>query len=485
VRRIDLAQQLGLAGHETSRDGANIDQVAGRTPVEQRLAEIWADVLGIDPPGIHDNFFQLGGHSLAATQVLARVRQVFQLEVPLRSLFERPTVAAFAELLGQRIASLVAQGRARLQSESSPAAPTLSREAITPRHRASGSTPLSFAQQRLWFLDRLEGPVGAYNMSASLWLTGPLNETALTQSLNEIVRRHETLRTTFPLHGEQPVQAIAPPKQINIPVVDLRSRPLPGRRNEALRLAARDAEHPFDLADSPLIKATLVRLGAEEHVLLLTAHHIVFDGWSVRVLYRELRMHYRAFLCGRASACIELPIQYADFSLWQREWLRGEVLEDQITYWKNRLRNMPPSLRLRTDRIRPAIQTYHGARLQVAIDRGVTEALQDLSRREDVTLFMTLLAAFKTLLLRYTGQDDCQVGVPIANRTRTETEALIGCFANTLVMRTDLSGDPTFAEALGRVREVSLTGYAHQDVPFDKLVAELTPSAIESNIFSR
>ena len=349
------------------------------------------------------------------------------------------------------------------------------RSPTIPRRSATELCPLSFAQQRLWFLDQIEPGNPAYNMHVALRLTGRLREEALEQSLNEILRRHEALRTTFRTVGGQPVQVISPLQPLRLPVVDLTRLPASDRQAEALRLAAEEADRPFHLVHGPLFRVTLLRLDAEEHVLLLTMHHIVSDGWSTGVLYRELETLYAAFSAGRPSPLPELPIQYSDFAVWQREWLRGEMLETQLAYWKRQLGKIPPVLELPTDRPRPALQTFRGSRYQMAISAQLTEGLKALSQRERATLFMTLLAAFQTLLLRYTGQDDLVVGTPIANRTRVETEGLIGFFANTLVMRANLSGNPTFCEALGRVRTTAMNAYAHQDLPFERLVEELQP----------
>jgi len=338
-----------------------------------------------------------------------------------------------------------------------------------------GNLPLSFAQQRLWFFDQLEPGSSAYNISTGFRLTGPLDVAALERSLNEIVRRHEALRTSFAVVDGQPVQVIAPAERFKLALVDLQKLPEAERETEARRLASEEAQGPFDLARGPLVRAGLLRLGEREHVLLLTMHHILSDGWSMGVLFRELSVLYEAFSNGDPSPLPELPVQYADFAVWQRQWLQGEVLEEQLSYWRERLGGAPPVLHLPTDRPRPAVQTYRGARKTLRLPNKLTDALKVLSRREEVTLFMTLLSAFKTLLCRYTGQEDIVVGSPIAGRTRPETEGLIGFFVNTLVLRSDLSGNPTFRQLLGRVREVALGAYTHQDLPFEKLVEELQP----------
>jgi len=335
--------------------------------------------------------------------------------------------------------------------------------------------PLSFAQERLWFLDQLGPGNTAYGIPVAYRLQGSLDVAALEWSLNEIVRRHEVPRTTFAVVDGRPVQVIAPEMRLTLPVEDLRGLPEAEQEAEVERWATEEAQHPFDLAQGPLLRAALLRLDEEEHVLLLTMHHIVSDGWSMGVFNRELAALYEAFSAGKPSPLPELPLQYADFVVWQREWLQGEVLEEQVAYWRQHLGNDLPVLELPIDRPRPVAQSFRGAHRSFVLSGDLTESLKALSRREGVTLFVTLLAAFKTLLYRYTGQEDTIVGSPIAGRNRSEIEGLIGFFVNTLVLRTDLSGAPTFRELLGRVREVTLEAHAHQDLPFEKLVEVLQP----------
>jgi amino acid adenylation domain-containing protein len=345
-----------------------------------------------------------------------------------------------------------------------------------PLQRAArgGDLPLSFAQQRLWFLDQLEPNSSVYNVPSRLHLKGPLDIAVLEQSLNEIVRRHEALRTTFSTVDGEPVQVISPLLILPLPGVDLSDRSESEREDEARRLAAEEAGRPFDLAQGPLVRVMLLRLGEKEHVLLLTMHHIVSDGWSMGILFRELSVLYGAFTHGKSSPLPDLPVQYADYALWQREWMQGEVLLTQLSYWKKQLDNVP-TLELPTDRPRPALQSFRGKRESIELSKELSQGLKALSRKQGVTLYMTLLAAFQTLLYRYTGQEDIVVGSPIANRNRQEIEGLIGFFVNTLALRTDLSGNPTFKQLLARVREVALGAYAHQDLPFEKLVEELRP----------
>jgi amino acid adenylation domain-containing protein/non-ribosomal peptide synthase protein (TIGR01720 family) len=431
--------------------------VAPRTPTEEVVAGLWAQVLGIEQVGVEDNFFELGGHSLLATQVLSRLRTAFQVELPLRALFEAPTVAGLAQSI-----------EAARQAEQGLSAPPLG-----PVPRA-GALPLSFAQQRLWFLDQLVPDNPFYNMPSAVRLQGQLDVAALVQSLNEVVRRHEALRTTFATVEGQPVQVIAPTLTVPLPVVDLSELPEAEREAEVRRLVVEEARRPFALAQGPLVRAQVLRLGAKEHVVLLMLHHIVSDAWSMEVLLRELGVLYAAFAQGQPSPLPELPVQYADFALWQRQWLQGEVLEAQQAYWQGQLREVPV-LELPTDHPRPALPSFRGATYPFVVPTSLAAALKALSQREGATLFMTLLAAFQILLARYSRQEDIVVGSPIANRTRLETEGLIGFFVNTLVLRTDLRGNPSFRELLGRVREVCLGAYAHQDLPFEQLVEELQP----------
>jgi len=345
--------------------------------------------------------------------------------------------------------------------------------AIAPR-ASTDKLPLSFAQQRLWFLDRLEPGTPVYNIPAALRLTGLLNVPALEQSFNEIIKRHEVLRTTFAVVDEQPIQVIAPEQSITLSVIDLKELPVAEREAEAQRLANAEAQRPFDLASGPLLRSTLLQLDETEHILLFTMHHIASDAWSMDVLVREVAVLYDCFCSGKPSPLPELPIQYADYAIWQRQWLQG-VLETQLDYWKHQLGGNLPVLELPADRPRPNVQTYQGATQSFHLSSELTAALKTLSQQEGSTLFMALLAAFKTLLHRYVGTGDIVVGSPIANRNRSEIEGLIGFFVNTLVLRTDLSDNPTFRELLGRIQEVTLGAYAHQDLPFDLLVEELRP----------
>jgi amino acid adenylation domain-containing protein len=435
--------------------------LAPRSGVEEMLASIWSDVLGVRA-GINDNFFELGGHSLLATQVMSRVREAFGIEIALRSLFEQPTVGELAETVEETL-----KAKAGMPARV---------EKMGRVQREGNVMPLSFAQQRLWFLDKFEKDSTFYNLPATVRIHGAtLNVSALEKSLREVTQRHEILRTTFTTIDGQPAQVIAPESHFTLPLSDLGGLPPAQRDAEAQRLAREEAQLPFDLSTGPLVRARLLRLAPEDHVLLLSMHHIVSDGWSMGVLVREVAALYEAYASGAESPLKELSLQYGDYALWQRDWLQGEVLDHQLAYWRRQLAGVPPVLELPMDYPRPAVRTFNGASVSLRLPRWLTEELKTLSRREGVTLFMTLMATFQLLLWRYSGQDDIAVGTPVANRTRAETEDLIGFFVNALVVRTDVSGNPTFRELLQRVRETALGAYAHQDIPFEKLVEELAP----------
>ena len=437
--------------------------VAPQTSIERRIAEIWQRILKLDRVGIHDNFFELGGHSLLATQAMAQLCQVFHIDVPLRVLFEFPTIAQ----LGERIES-------SHQTRSIPA--------IEPADRSIGYTsdgtrelPLSYAQESLWFLNQLEGIGSTYNMPMPLRLTGKLNIAILEQSLAALVQRHEILRTTFPVHNRKPVQVIAPDGAVDLPVVNLQNLPEAEQEQQLQQWIAAEVNTPFDLAAGRLLKGTVLQLSETDNVLLLTLHHIVADGWSIEVFVRELAALYTAFVSDQPSPLSPLPIQYADFALWQRRYLQGEVLDMLLAHWQRTLRGAPPMLALPTDYPRPAVQTYHGQSTVFELNSTLAAALKALSQEAHVTLFMTLLSAFYVLLHHYTQQDDLVVGTPIANRNRAETAGLIGYFVNILVLRTDLSGNPSFKEVLARVYQMALDAYSYQDLPFEKLVEALQP----------
>jgi amino acid adenylation domain-containing protein len=347
-------------------------------------------------------------------------------------------------------------------------------EAIS-KHQDSNFVPLSFPQQRLWFIDQLYQGSSFYNISGALHLKGALNVAAFRQSLNEILKRHEAWRTTFVIVDRQPVQVIAPNLTWELPIINLEHLSGQDWEKEVQQLATEEAKKPFDLAQGPLVRATLLRLDEEEHIFLLTMHHIVTDGWSIGVFAGELATLYAAFSKGQSSPLPELPIQYPDFAIWQRDRIQGERLNTQLNYWKQQLKGDLPILQLPTDRPRPTVATFAGAKQYFTFSKILAEALHQFSQQEKVTLFMTLLAAFSTLLYRYTEQEDILVGSSIANRNKPELEGILGLFVNTLVLRNDLSGNPSFRELLSRVREVTLDAYAHQDLPFEKLVEEIQP----------
>ncbi|HVB27458.1 MAG TPA: amino acid adenylation domain-containing protein, partial [Mycobacteriales bacterium] len=435
--------------------------LAPRTPAEQTLAAIWVDVLGLDRVGVHDNFFEIGGHSLFATQVASRIRAALAIEVPLRLLFQAPTVARLAE----EIDRLETAGDADMTSIDGPL-PRASREA---------ELPLSFGQQQLWILDRIDPGNVTYSIPIVARLRGALDPSALERSLNAVVARHESLRTSFPAVDGRPRQAIAPELRLALPVVDLRGLPAAELEAEAHRRLQADIAASFDLQRGPLLRALLLQLADDEHLVLLDVHHIVSDGWSTGVLLRELAALYAAFTTDQPASLPDLPIQYADYAAWQRARLAAGDYADQLAYWRAQLADLPAALDLPTDHPRPAVRSGRGARLPISLPPALVERLTALCQAEGVTLFMALTAAFQTLLHRYTGQDDVVVGTPIANRRRRDLEDLVGFFVNTLVLRTDLSGNPTLRQLLRRVREVTLGAYAHQELPFQTLVETLAP----------
>ncbi len=455
-------------------DGALVSTasyVAPRTPTEERLAEIWAGLLS-RRAGAEDDFFRIGGHSLLATQLVSRIREGFGIELPLRQVFERPTLEALA-LEIEAITGGVTGG-----GTGGEAAPPLR---PVPRPVSWGETdlPLSFAQERLWFLDRFQPGSAVYNLPTVIRLIGALDFDVFLRSLAEIVRRHESLRTRFAVHDSKPIQVIEEGSFLEVPVIDLRALPA-GRREAAARvLAMEESLRPFDLAEGPLLRVTLLRsmtgAGEDEHVVLLMMHHIVTDGWSMAVFVNEFGALYQAFSQGAPSPLPELPIQYADYALWQRAWLQGDVLEEQLSFWRETLTGAA-TLELPADRPRPPVQTFRGAAVPFLLPDGLVRSLEAAVHSESPTRFMILTAALSSLLSRYSGQEDVSIGSPIANRTRAETEPLIGFFANTLVTRTDLAGNPGFRGLLGRVREAALAAYAHQDLPFERVVEEVNPS---------
>ncbi|ARU62659.1 hypothetical protein CBW65_18025 [Tumebacillus avium] len=433
------------------------EYIAPRSDAEEKLAVLYAELLGVQQVGANDHFFELGGHSLLGARLVSRIREVFAAELPLRALFEHPTVAGLAKLL-------------------SGDDPSVTAVQLPPLVKAvrGAVIPLSYAQQRLWFLDQLTPGSNAYNMPAALKLHGALDVEAVCRSFNEIVHRHESLRTTFHEVEEQAVQVIAPHAELNVRWIDLSASERADREAELKRLVGEDASAPFNLQQGPLLRATLVRLDAEEHALLVNMHHIISDGWSMSVLIQEFVALYGAFSQQLPSPLHELPVQFADYAIWQRGWMQGEVLSEQMSYWKTKLGGDLPVLELPTDR---SAELNHGqsASEVVILSAAMTQLLKKLSRDAGASPFMTLTAAFQTLLARLTGQDDIIVGTPIAGRGLVETEGLIGLLLNTLALRSDFSGEPTFRELLDRVRETTLEAFARQEVPFEKIVEEIQP----------
>ena len=434
------------------------EYIAPQTSLEQELCSIWKDVLKIDKIGIYDNFFKLGGHSLLATQVISRIRNVYNIDIPLRALFEHPTI----ESLSQTVHSLKKEN---ILSSLPP---------LIPMER-NGPLPLSFAQQRLWFLDQLLPEMALYNIPSALKLTGNLNTNALESAINYLIQRHESLRTIFPSTEGEAHQEILPYVEIHLTEcsVDLTSLKNREQKSSAQNLAQQEAVTPFNLSTDPLIRIKLLILAKEEHILLITLHHIIFDGWSIEVFFKELSELYNAYLEGKEPSLPPLPIQYADFTLWQREWLQGEVLEQQLSYWKQQLADIPDLLELPTDKPRPKERLYQGATYQTSFSKEIKDQLNQLSQQHGTSLFMTLLAAFQVLLYRYTGQKDIVVGSPIANRHYKEIEGLIGFFVNTLALRTTFEDHESFTDILNKVKETTLQAYQHQDVPFEQLVDHL------------
>jgi amino acid adenylation domain-containing protein/non-ribosomal peptide synthase protein (TIGR01720 family) len=429
-----------------------------QSPIEEVLAAIWADVFGKATIGIHERFGDLGGHSLLAIQIIARAREAFPCPLPLRAIFEHPTIAE----LGAEIRAALAEGEG------------LSLPPILPAPEGA-ELELSFAQERLWFLTQLEPDSPFYNVPLALRLTGLLDRRALERALAALLDRHQILRTSVPTVEGRPAPVLHATATLHLPIDDLQAFPAPEREAQAARIAEREAVLPFDLARGPLFRVRLLSLDERDHRLLLVLHHIISDAWTRDLLYRELGELYASLHEGRPHRLAPLPIQYADFARWQRAWLTGEALERQLSYWRNALLDAPRTLDLCPDRPRPRVQSHRGGRVSLPLGDALAEALRALSRRQGTTLFMTLFAAFALLLHRYTGQSDLLIGSPAASRSRRETESLIGFFVNTLVLRAKLDGALSFEALLAQVRETCLGAYAHEDLPFEKLVQELHP----------
>jgi acyl-CoA synthetase (AMP-forming)/AMP-acid ligase II/aryl carrier-like protein len=456
LQRRVLAERFGLTACDRARPATHAAFVAPRTWVEEVLAGLWAQVLDVDRVDIHDNFFESGGDSLLATQLLSRLQEVLHTAISFRSFFETPTVEGLASSIESAI-----QGK---QGRQLPAIEPVPRE---------HALPASISQEQIWVIDQLLPGMPFFNIPYALRLTGVCDGAILQQSCDEIIRRHEALRTTFaPVDGRL-VQIIAPTLSIPLTATNLRTLPGGERESEAQRLVEEEARQPFSLAQGPLLRLRLLQMDEQEHLLLVTMHHIVSDGWSKSVFTHELAALYDAFSAGEPSPLPELPIQYADFAHWLRQWQCSEVMAAQLAYWQQQLRDPLPVLELPMSRPRRATLSLRTGRQSLVLPRELSEGLKGLGHREGSTPFMTVVAAIKMLLYGYTGQEDLRVATLIAHRNRRETEGLIGLIVNTVILRTDLSGDPTCREVLQRVRATTLAAYAHQDLPFEHVVQTL------------
>ncbi|MCI0491103.1 MAG: amino acid adenylation domain-containing protein, partial [Blastocatellia bacterium] len=437
------------------RPSAIGDFEAPRTVTEDRLAAVWSDLLGYAPVGVFDNFFEFGGNSIRAFQLFSKIRDLFEIDLPLKHLFDSPTVAGLSLII-----------------ERSVKADRLPKLARADRERDLSA---SFAQQRLWFLDQLQPESPFYNIPGLVRVEGELDIGALEKSFSEIVRRHEGLRTAFRMKDGRILQEIRPAEPVMLPFWDLSQLPETEREAEAQRVVTGEVLRPFDLESGPMLRTGLLRLGPTDHVVLFIMHHIISDGWSMGIFRREMAALYEAFSQGMPSPLPELPIQYADYGVWQQDVLQGEALESSLSYWRERLDGAPSLLELPADHARPPVQSFRGAAHPVILDKELTAEIKQMAWREGVTLFMALLAAFQALLHRYSGSEDISIGTPVAGRNHAEIEGVIGLFVNTLVLRTKLDGNPSFKELLQRMRETALGAFAHQDLPFEKLVEELQP----------
>jgi len=439
-------------------DAASDEYEAPRTTTEELLTGLWASVLQVNRVGVNDNFFELGGHLLLAIQLISRIRETFGRHIAVRHVFEKPTLAELAQVVDAALRQVEPMSIPKL----SPASRDI-------------DLPLSFAQRRLWLIDQLEANHNLYNLPGGLRFRGPLNFIAIEQALAEVFRRHEALSTRFVTRDGQPRQLIAATGPVFLPIVDLSRVNETSRMSMVQKLSVEEARRSFDLTRGPLLRACLIRLSEEDHIGLFTMHHIVSDAWSMGLLLNEVTTLYTAFNRGQISPLPELEIQYHDFAVWQQTYLAGELLAEQLNYWKQQLADAPVLLNLPIDRPRPAIQSYSGGQEFLMLPSQITDDLNELCRRENMTQYMIMLASFQLLLSWYSGQDDIVVGAPVAGRDQIESEALVGFFVNTLVLRTRLSGNPDFREVLRRVRETLLGAYAHQNVPFEMLVETLMP----------
>ena len=452
---LRVAAEERLAESSRSPEAVRDESLPAKD-VERAIAAIWSSLLKVTRVRGSDDFFSLGGHSLLATQVISRIRASFGVEIPIEAMFERPTLAA----LVSSVESALAQGRGGVVER-------------TAEFESHGETiELSSIQQRFWFLDKLQPGTSQYNVPVAVRFKGELDREALRLAIEDLTLRQETLRTRIGARDGHPFQYFAPSGPWALPMVDLVGLPEKERDAERDRIIHAEADSPFDLGSESLFRTILVRCAPDDHVLVVTMHHIITDGWSVEVLLRDLAALYGARRSGQASPLAPLPMRYADFAIAEKKWLQTSAYQEHLAHWRESLANLP-SLDLPADRARPANPTYRGGQLGFSLSTDLTASLHRLARRERASLFMVLMAGSQALLSRYSDQDDFAIGFAIANRTEPEFEGVAGCFLNTLVLRADLSGDPTFAELLSRVRERALKAYAHQAVPFDRLVQEL------------
>jgi amino acid adenylation domain-containing protein len=443
--KIDRKALPDLQVVQTARE---IGDAIPRGPVEEIVAGIWSEVLKLPAVRRDDNFFTLGGHSLLVTHAILRVRDILKVELPIRSLFEAPTVAEFAELISLR-----------LREGSQPELTAIERVS------REGELPLSYAQQRMWFYEHLASGSASFHIPLGLRLKGSLNHSALEQTFGEIIRRHESLRTVFPAVDDRPLQAIQEPTRFHLPIVDLSTLPKEEAERQAARLAQEETLRRFDLATGPLVRPALMRLAEQEHIIVCTMHHIIADGQSFEVVIAELSQLFAAMRDGRPSPLAELTVQYVDYAAWQRQWLHGKELENRLDYWRKQLAGAPQKMSLPQHQTRKRVQRFSGARQEITLSPELTEGLKELTRREGMTLLMTLLSGFVLLLNRYSGDEDVVVGATYANRERPEAEKVIGILANTLVLRVNLGGAESFRDVMQRVREVCLGAYSNQLTP--------------------
>jgi acyl carrier protein len=437
-----------LPSLEVLQAARELEDAAPRGMVEEIVAGIWCEVLKLPAVGRGDNFFNLGGHSLLVTHVIMRVRDILNVELPIRSLFESPTVAELAELINQQIS----EGK---QGEL----------AAIERVSRAGELPLSYSQQRMWFYEHLADGSASFHIPLGVRFKGRLNHAAIEQTFGEIIRRHESLRTVFPAVEDRPVQVIQEPARFHLPVVNLSTLPETEREQQAAQVAQCEAVRRFDLAKGPLVRPTLLRMSELDHIVICTMHHIIADGQSFEVVIAEMSQLYTAANDGRPSPLAELSVQYVDYAAWQRQWLQGEELESRLAYWRKQLAEAPPRMSLPQRQTRRKVQAFRGSRQTLLLAPELVEALKELTRREGMTLLMTLLSAYVLLLKRYTGDDDIIVGSTYANRERPEAEKVIGILANTLVFRVNLAGAASFRDVMKRVRAMCLDAYSHQLTP--------------------